>query len=387
MLQLSPSLAGGGFLTPAFTPTPSPATVEAPLITTAATPSPATAAVETVPTTTATMTSPPPATTAAVESPVVTTAVSPSPTTSVAAAAPISATPTSPSPSAAAGGVTRTPLTGAPIQPPIVTTVHPSNNVTCGFWCDTCTWTAIPSGQVCTANVVLGLEYCTPEGANNPLSTLFSAISAAGLNSTLSDANFSATIFAPNNQAFTDWFTANGGSASSLFANQTSLMNLLSYHVVPGQGLKAQGDLTDGMTLTNVLGNTLTIRVVGNCLYVCGASNCGRILAADIMTVTSKATVHVIDAVLQPVTPVPGYTVILAAAPAPPPPPSPAPAAVVTVPAPAPAPAAAAPAPAAPAASPAASPVTLGQLIGAVSPVVGGVTTVVDLFSPSPGGA
>eukprot|EP00877_Chromochloris_zofingiensis_P006064 jgi/Chrzof1/1710/Cz10g18060.t1 len=103
-----------------------------------------------------------------------------------------------------ATGVTRTPLTGAPIPPPILTTVRPSNNLTCGFWCDTCTWTAIPSGQVCTSNVVIGLEYCTPEGTNNPLSTLFSAISAAGLNSTLTDDNFNATIFAPNNQVVID---------------------------------------------------------------------------------------------------------------------------------------------------------------------------------------
>src|SRR5262245_48463862 len=128
--------------------------------------------------------------------------------------------------------------------------------------------------------------------SNNPaLSTLVSAVSAAGLVDTLNGPG-PFTIFAPANDAFAkiDPATLNGLLADP----QGDLTKILTYHVVAGQKLDAD-QLVELGSVQTVEGDTVSVAKNGETLTVNGSSSvvCGNI---D----TANAKVFIIDGVLMP---------------------------------------------------------------------------------------
>jgi uncharacterized surface protein with fasciclin (FAS1) repeats len=130
------------------------------------------------------------------------------------------------------------------------------------------------------------------ENASNApnLSTLVSAVKAAGLVETLSgEGPF--TVFAPDNDAFDKLPKA---TLTDLLKpeNKKQLTDILTYHVVPGT--YAASDLTDGQELKTVNGETLKVSVKDGTVKVGDAT----VTQADVFQ--SNGVAHVIDTVLQP---------------------------------------------------------------------------------------
>ncbi|WP_242434640.1 fasciclin domain-containing protein [Hymenobacter amundsenii] len=122
------------------------------------------------------------------------------------------------------------------------------------------------------------------------MSTLTAALQAAGLADKASSGG-PYTVFAPTNEAF-DALPA--GTLTDLLKpeNKSKLVDILTYHVVPGSMMAA--DLTDGQELTTIEGKKLKVSVSGGTVTVNGAS----VLKADVKS--SNGVTHVIDKVLLP---------------------------------------------------------------------------------------
>jgi uncharacterized surface protein with fasciclin (FAS1) repeats len=124
--------------------------------------------------------------------------------------------------------------------------------------------------------------------SNNPLlSTLVSAVSAAGLVDTLnSDGPF--TIFAPTNDAFA---AIPAEDLEAVLADQELLTSILTYHVVAGESLDAAALGSAGSAAT-VNGAELEFGSDGTTV------NGVDVLCSNVMT--ANATVHIIGEVLMP---------------------------------------------------------------------------------------
>ena len=124
--------------------------------------------------------------------------------------------------------------------------------------------------------------------SNNPLlSTLVSAVSAAGLVDTLnSDGPF--TIFAPTNDAFA---AIPAEDLDAVLADQELLTSILTYHVVAGESLDAAALGSAGSAAT-VNGAELEFGSDGTTV------NGVDVLCSNV--VTANATVHIIGEVLMP---------------------------------------------------------------------------------------
>jgi uncharacterized surface protein with fasciclin (FAS1) repeats len=126
-------------------------------------------------------------------------------------------------------------------------------------------------------------------------STLVTAVQTAGLAETLSGEG-PYTVFAPVNDAFA---ALPQGTVDALLqpANRAQLTSVLTYHVVPTKALS--GDLSDGMTVTTVQGQPLTVNVTGSAVTLTDASgNTVSVVQPDIEA--GNGIVHVIDGVLLP---------------------------------------------------------------------------------------
>lgn len=128
--------------------------------------------------------------------------------------------------------------------------------------------------------------------SNNPaLSTLVSAVTAAGLGDTLNgEGPF--TIFAPTNDAFAKIPAA---TLNSVLADPTgALTKILTYHVIAGQSLNAQ-QLADAGTEKTVEGSEVKIAAAGDTIEINGTSAvvCGNVKVGN-------GTVQIIDTVLMP---------------------------------------------------------------------------------------
>lgn len=125
--------------------------------------------------------------------------------------------------------------------------------------------------------------------ANPNLSTLVTAVQAAGLVETLSGSG-PFTVFAPTNDAFN---ALPPGTLDALLGNRTELTNVLTYHVVPGSFLATQ--VSSMPSLPTVQGQPLAVTVQsGGGVRVNGAN----IVQTDIRA--SNGVIHVIDAVMIP---------------------------------------------------------------------------------------
>lgn len=125
--------------------------------------------------------------------------------------------------------------------------------------------------------------------ASTSAKTLAAAVTAAGLVETL-QGNGPFTVFAPTDAAF----TAIQSDVDTLLKpeNKAKLVNILTYHVVPGKAMAA--DLKDGQELTTVQGGKLKVSIKDKKVMINGAN----VISADVHA--SNGIVHVIDKVIMP---------------------------------------------------------------------------------------
>jgi uncharacterized surface protein with fasciclin (FAS1) repeats len=127
--------------------------------------------------------------------------------------------------------------------------------------------------------------------SNNPLlSTLVTAVKAAGLVDTLNSAG-PFTVFAPYNDAFGK---IDKGTLDKLLADpKGDLTKILTLHVVAGSKLDAESLVKAGAQKT-VNGGSVTMTHTGDTFMVNGA----KVLCGNVQT--ANATVFIIDTVLPP---------------------------------------------------------------------------------------
>jgi uncharacterized surface protein with fasciclin (FAS1) repeats len=154
-----------------------------------------------------------------------------------------------------------------------------------------------PFGPACSAVPATGAgsfdgmataPVATAASSNPVLSTLVTAVKAAGLVDTLNSAQ-NITVFAPDNAAFAKLPKA---TLAKVLADKALLTKILTYHVV-GQRLTPQ-QLASG-TWKTLEGQSLTTSGSGSSYKVNGTADvvCGNVQ-------TSNANVEIIDTVLMP---------------------------------------------------------------------------------------
>lgn len=127
------------------------------------------------------------------------------------------------------------------------------------------------------------------------VSTLVSAVTAAGLAETLSGAG-PFTVFAPTNAAF-DKLPKGAVAGLMQPESKAKLAGVLTYHVIPGRLVAA--DLKDGQELTTVNGAKLRITVKdGKVMVGNGKDAPATVQIADV--ISSNGVTHVIDGVILP---------------------------------------------------------------------------------------
>ncbi len=127
------------------------------------------------------------------------------------------------------------------------------------------------------------------------LSTLVSAVQAAGLVETLQGAG-PYTVLAPTNEAFAK---LPAGTLDTLLLpeNKSQLSGILTYHVISGDILSSQ--LTNGQVVPTVNGQNLTVEITDGKVYFVDAKG-GKAMVTTADVDTSNGTVHIIDSVLLP---------------------------------------------------------------------------------------
>jgi uncharacterized surface protein with fasciclin (FAS1) repeats len=131
--------------------------------------------------------------------------------------------------------------------------------------------------------------------ATADLSTLVTAVQAAGLVETLSgEGPF--TVLAPTNAAFE---ALPEGTLDTLLKpeNKEQLSDILTYHVVSGSVMSS--DLTNGQKVKTVNGQELTVEITdGNVFFVDAKGGKAQVTTADVKA--TNGVVHIINAVLLP---------------------------------------------------------------------------------------
>jgi uncharacterized surface protein with fasciclin (FAS1) repeats len=99
------------------------------------------------------------------------------------------------------------------------------------------------------------------------------------------------TVFAPLNAAIE---ALPADTLDAVYADKDLLTAVLTYHVVPGEYTSDQ--LTDGLELETLQGQSLTVTVEGDTIFVNG----NPLVATDVMA--TNGVIHAIDGVLVPET-------------------------------------------------------------------------------------
>ena len=128
----------------------------------------------------------------------------------------------------------------------------------------------------------------TAASANPALSTLVTAVKAAGLVDTLNSAS-NITVFAPDNAAFAKIPAA---TLKKLLADKAELTKILTYHVAPARYTPAQ--LASGTAIKTLEGGMVTPAAMGSTYEV----NKANVVCGNVQT--ANATVYIIDTVLTP---------------------------------------------------------------------------------------
>jgi uncharacterized surface protein with fasciclin (FAS1) repeats len=146
---------------------------------------------------------------------------------------------------------------------------------------------SLPATGPGSAEAIADQPVATAASQNPQLSTLVSAVTAAGLADTLNQAE-AITLFAPTNDAFAK---IPEDTLKSVLADKKALTDILTYHVVPDRRTSADLDAGSFKTLQ---GGTITTAATGDTY----TANDARIVCGNLTT--SNAVVHVIDTVLMP---------------------------------------------------------------------------------------
>jgi transforming growth factor-beta-induced protein len=148
------------------------------------------------------------------------------------------------------------------------------------------------NGVIHTIDTVIGTLSIYDLAVDAGLTTLVQLVNAANLQNVLLDLTTlnAYTVFAPTNAAFTA-LGANTLSWVQATRNAASLAKILTYHVAAPAVWSRQ--LTDGMKVTSVEGQNLTITTTGGAKV-----NGANIVTADVNAY--NGAVHVIDGVLVP---------------------------------------------------------------------------------------
>lgn len=136
---------------------------------------------------------------------------------------------------------------------------------------------------------VVGLAQSRPE-----LSTLVSAVQAAGLTDTLSATDKKYTVFAPTNDAFAKLMEDLNTTPEALLADTDLLKQVLTYHTLASQVKKS--DIPFGQFITSVNGNGFKISDAAEITDALG--NTAKITETDLLA--SNGVVHIIDKVILP---------------------------------------------------------------------------------------
>jgi uncharacterized surface protein with fasciclin (FAS1) repeats len=126
------------------------------------------------------------------------------------------------------------------------------------------------------------------------LSTLFTAVTSAGLDSTLADESSTFTVFAPTNAAFD---ALGADTINALLADTDALTDILLYHVVAGSEINSAAAVgAAGTTVEMANGKSVGVSTSGGSVYI----NNAMVTVVDVEA--NNGVVHVIDTVLLPPT-------------------------------------------------------------------------------------
>lgn len=129
--------------------------------------------------------------------------------------------------------------------------------------------------------------------ADARFSILIEAVVAADLATTLSGPG-PFTVFAPTNDAFAALLAELGVTKDQLLADRALLTQVLTYHVVPGQVLRAQVPV--GVPIATVQGDSFTVD--GTLTMTDRRGRTARIVQTDLLA--ANGVIHVIDRVILP---------------------------------------------------------------------------------------
>jgi uncharacterized surface protein with fasciclin (FAS1) repeats len=156
-----------------------------------------------------------------------------------------------------------------------------------------------PFGSACSAVPATGsgsfngmaTDPVATAASNNPvLSTLVTAVKAAGLVDTLNSQQ-ALTVFAPYNGAFAKIPSA---TLNSVLANKTQLTSILTYHVLAG---RLSPDQLAG-THKTLNGASVTVSGSGQMFTVGPKGTEANVICGNVQT--ANATVYIIDSVMMP---------------------------------------------------------------------------------------
>ena len=157
----------------------------------------------------------------------------------------------------------------------------------------------VDNGVVHAVDAVIGLPDITTFATADPnFSILAEALTSAELVETLQgEGPF--TVFAPTNDAFQALLDSNDDWSALTDIDADLLSSVLTYHVVSGNN--TSGGLTDGMTVTTVQGQDLTINIADGDYTITDASGgTSDILEEFVDVQATNGGIHAIDMVLLP---------------------------------------------------------------------------------------
>ena len=163
----------------------------------------------------------------------------------------------------------------------------------------------VDNGVIHAVNAVIGLPDITTFALADPeFTTLVAALTAATDESidfvstlqtqTSPPAPF--TIFAPTNQAFTDFLTEKDFADLAAIPVDV-LQSVLKYHVVTGVNVRSE-DITDGIEVTTFEGGKFTINTGTDVTITDENGGESTVIATDVQA--TNGVIHVIDTVLFP---------------------------------------------------------------------------------------
>jgi uncharacterized surface protein with fasciclin (FAS1) repeats len=147
---------------------------------------------------------------------------------------------------------------------------------------------SVPTSGAGSFSGMATAQVATAASANPVLSTLVTAVKAAGLVDTLNSAK-NITVFAPDNAAFAKVPAA---TLKKLLADKAELTKILTYHVAGARYTPAQ--LASGTAIKTLEGATVRPAMANGTYTVNGA----KVVCGNVQT--ANATVYIIDTVLMP---------------------------------------------------------------------------------------